>query len=44
MTRLARSPRGLWREILGANRDEVRRALGSFARALKRLHPVPSSR
>jgi prephenate dehydrogenase len=27
MTRLARSPRGLWREILGENRAEVARAL-----------------
>ena len=27
MTRLARSPRPLWREILASNRDEVARAL-----------------
>ena len=36
MTRLARSPRGLWREILKGNRDEVARALAAFARALER--------
>lgn len=35
MTRLARSPRGLWREILKGNRDEVARALAAFARALE---------
>jgi prephenate dehydrogenase len=35
MTRLARSPRGLWREILEGNRDEVARALRVFARVLK---------
>jgi prephenate dehydrogenase len=34
MTRLARSPRALWREILAQNRDEVRRALAAFRRAL----------
>ncbi len=34
MTRLARSPRGLWREILAENRDEVRRALEAVARRL----------
>lgn len=33
-TRLAASPRRLWREILGANRDEIRRALRSFRSAL----------
>jgi prephenate dehydrogenase len=36
MTRLAASPRGLWREILGENRREVARALRSFVRALGR--------
>ena len=36
MTRLARSPRPLWREILGQNRGEVARALAALARALKR--------
>jgi prephenate dehydrogenase len=34
MTRLARSPRALWREILGENAPEVRRALRTFAAAL----------
>jgi prephenate dehydrogenase len=34
MTRLARSPRPLWREILAENRGEVSRALAAFARAL----------
>ncbi|HVR72539.1 MAG TPA: prephenate dehydrogenase/arogenate dehydrogenase family protein [Vicinamibacteria bacterium] len=36
MTRLARSPRGLWRQILTENRAEVRRALAAFRRALRR--------
>jgi prephenate dehydrogenase len=36
MTRLARSPRPLWREILKANRDEVERALDLFRRELGR--------
>src|SRR5207247_1643211 len=36
MTRLARSPRGLWREILSQNDGEVARALGAFTRALRR--------
>jgi prephenate dehydrogenase len=36
MTRLARSPRLLWREILGQNHAEVRRALAAFRRALSR--------
>jgi prephenate dehydrogenase len=36
MTRLARSPRPLWNDILGANRAEVRRALGALARRLER--------
>jgi prephenate dehydrogenase len=34
MTRLARSPRGLWREILEENQPEVARALRAFRRAL----------
>jgi hypothetical protein len=36
MTRLARSPRGLWREILAQNRREVDRALVALRRALSR--------
>jgi prephenate dehydrogenase len=36
MTRLARSPRRLWREILDQNRREVARALGAVRRALGR--------
>jgi prephenate dehydrogenase len=36
MTRLARSPRPLWREILGQNRGEVARALTALRRALGR--------
>jgi prephenate dehydrogenase len=36
MTRLARSPRRLWREILAGNRREVARALAGFERALSR--------
>jgi len=36
MTRLARSPRRLWREILIENRREVVRALAVLARALQR--------
>jgi prephenate dehydrogenase len=35
MTRLARSPRRLWREILGDNRREVAAALARFSRALR---------
>ncbi len=35
MTRLARSPRGLWRQILAQNRAEIRRALAAFRRALR---------
>jgi prephenate dehydrogenase len=35
MTRLARSPRPLWREILAANAREVARALGAFARRIE---------
>jgi len=34
MTRLARSPQALWREILAENRGEVRRALLAFRRRL----------
>ena len=36
MTRLARSPRPLWREILAQNRPEITKALRAFARALRR--------
>jgi prephenate dehydrogenase len=36
MTRLARSPRPLWREILGQNRTEVARALRALEKALVR--------
>jgi len=36
MTRLAKSPRRLWREILDENRSEVARALASLARGLQR--------
>jgi prephenate dehydrogenase len=35
MTRLARSPRALWRQILAQNRAEVARALRAFTRALR---------
>jgi prephenate dehydrogenase len=34
MTRIAKSPRRLWREILSENRDELGRALHAFRRAL----------
>jgi hypothetical protein len=34
MTRLAHSPRPLWRDILDANRVEVRRALAALVRRL----------
>lgn len=37
MTRLARSPVGLWSEILAANRTELLRARRALARALARL-------
>jgi prephenate dehydrogenase len=37
MTRLAASPRGLWREILAENRREVARARRAFVRALGRV-------
>jgi prephenate dehydrogenase len=39
MTRLARSPRALWHDILAANRDEVARALASLRRSLGRRWP-----
>jgi prephenate dehydrogenase len=35
MTRLARSPRPLWREILGQNRAEVARALRALRTATR---------
>jgi prephenate dehydrogenase len=35
MTRLHRSPRPLWAEILAGNRDELARALAAFTRALR---------
>ena len=39
MTRLARSPRALWQDILAANRVEVRRALAALGRSLERRRP-----
>jgi prephenate dehydrogenase len=39
MTRLHRSPRALWREILAGNQDELRRSLRTFARALRAYAP-----
>lgn len=36
MTRLASSPRALWREIVSENRREIARALAAFSRALRR--------
>ncbi len=39
MTRLARSPRALWQDILAANRVEVRRALLALGRSLERRKP-----
>jgi prephenate dehydrogenase len=39
MTRLARSPRALWQDILAANRVEVRRALAALGRCLERRKP-----
>lgn len=36
MTRLAKSPKGLWREILAANSSEVRRALRALRATLSR--------
>jgi prephenate dehydrogenase len=41
MTRLARSPRPLWQDILDANRVEVRRALAALARRLERERGRP---
>lgn len=43
MTRLAHSPRDLWREILHENQAEVERALGVLSRRLARAR-VPSTR
>ena len=40
MTRLARSPQGLWREILEENRGEVTRALADVARRLAARAPA----
>ena len=42
MTRLARSPRPLWQDILEANRVEVRRALGALVRRLERRKVAPA--
>jgi prephenate dehydrogenase len=39
MTRLARSPRPLWKDILEANRVEVRRALAALVRRIERRKP-----
>jgi prephenate dehydrogenase len=39
MTRLARSPRPLWKDILDANRVEVRRALAALVRQIERRRP-----
>lgn len=39
MTRLARSPRPLWKDILEANRVEVRRALAALVRRIERRRP-----
>jgi prephenate dehydrogenase len=36
MTRLAASPRSLWRDILAENREEVARALAAMVRQLGR--------
>jgi len=44
MTRLARSPRGLWRDILEANRAEVARALGALRRRLRKTYPLGLAR
>jgi prephenate dehydrogenase len=41
MTRLARSPHGLWREILRENRAEVARALAAVSGHLARQTKVP---
>jgi prephenate dehydrogenase len=39
MTRLARSPRALWQDILASNRTELRRALAALGRSLERRRP-----
>jgi hypothetical protein len=39
MTRLAHSPRPLWKDILEANRVEVRRALAALVRRIERRRP-----
>jgi hypothetical protein len=44
MTRLARSPRALWQDILEANRVEVRRALRALVRRLERRRRSPPRR
>ncbi len=44
MTRLARSPRALWKEILAQNDAEVSRALGAFVRELRRPRPSGARR
>ena len=44
MTRLARSPRPLWTDILDANRVEVRRALAALVRHLERDRGSPKRR
>jgi prephenate dehydrogenase len=43
MTRLARSPRALWREILSLNRREVRRAVSAVRRGLTSLFTAESA-
>jgi prephenate dehydrogenase len=44
MTRLARSPRPLWREILASNREAVARALAAVVAQLQRGGDVPPRR
>jgi prephenate dehydrogenase len=44
MTRLARSPRALWQDILEANRVEVRRALRALVRRLERSRSLRRDR
>jgi prephenate dehydrogenase len=44
MTRLSRSPRALWREILAGNQDELRRSLRTFAHALRAFAAPPAAR
>ena len=39
MTRLARSPRPLWREMLAQNAREVARARAALLRELRRTRP-----